>query len=67
MFILGSCLALNLNYDGCCQSFLSPVCSHEGCSCDKYCHIWNDCCRDIADIGCYPISTSTGKLSKTNH
>ena len=67
MFILGSCLALNLNYDGSCKFSLSPVCSHKGCYCDEYCYIWNDCCSDIADIGCYPIPTSTGKLSKTNH
>ena len=53
MFILGSCLALNLSYSGCCKSSLSSQCSHNGCHCDEYCHQWNDCCSDIADIGCY--------------
>ena len=71
MLILGSCLALNLNYSGCCKWFLSE-CSHKGCNCDEYCYKWNDCCSDIADIGCYPISTffpsptPKDKLGKTN-
>ena len=67
MFILGSCLALNLGYSGCCDWSLSPVCSNKGCSCDKYCHKWNDCCSDIANISCYPIPTSTDILSKIIH
>ena len=67
MFTIGSCLALNLNYPGCCKLSLSPVCSRKGCYCDKYCHIWNDCCSDIADIGCYPIPTSTNIPSKIYH
>ena len=53
---------------------LSPPCSHKGCYCDNSCHTWNDCCDDIADIGCYhpaysssPIvsTTPTETLSKT--
>ena len=72
MFILGSCLALNLNYTGCCESSLSPVCSDKGCYCDEYCHKWNDCCSDINDIACYltptnPIPTSTNIPSKIYH
>ena len=72
MLILGSCLALNLSYSGCCVMYMSPPCRNNGCYCDQNCHTWNDCCNDIADIGCYPASftslivTSTGALGKTN-
>ena len=45
-------MALNLSYSGCCVMFLSPPCSNKGCYCDQSCHIWNDCCHDVADIGC---------------
>ena len=58
---IGSCLALNLNYSGCCDPFLSPLCSNNGCYCDQVCHIVGDCCSDVGDIGCYPIS-----IGKTN-
>ena len=65
MLILGSCLALNLGYSGCCVLFLSPSCSNNGCYCDQNCYKWNDCCSDIADIGCYPISSSSPTISHT--
>ena len=73
MSILGSCLALNLNYSGCCVRPLSPPCNNNGCYCDQNCHIWNDCCNDIANIGCHPASyppptlslTQSDKLGKT--
>ena len=72
MLILGSCLALNLSYSGCCIMFQSPPCSNYGCYCDQNCHNKNDCCSDIADIGCHPsvsgpiVSTTTIEtLSKT--
>ena len=67
MFTIGSCLALNLNYSGCCKSSQSSVCSDKGCYCDEYCHYWNDCCNDIDDIGCYPTPTSTNIPSKIYH
>ena len=57
MFILGSCLALNLHYSGCCKTSLTKKCSHKGCYCDEYCHKWNDCCSDIASISCNATST----------
>ena len=57
MFILGSCLALNLSYVGCCKLSLSSECSHKGCYCDEQCYKWNDCCSDIANIGCHAIPT----------
>ena len=66
LFILGSCLALNLGYSGCCKSLLTPICSHKGCYCDEHCHKWNDCCSDIANINCYPIPTYSNILGKTN-
>ena len=59
MLILGSCLALNLSYSGCCVFFLSTPCSNNGCYCDQYCHKWNDCCSDIYDIGCHPAASSS--------
>ena len=74
MLILGSCLALNLSYSGCCVWSMSPPpCSNKGCYCDQSCHNHNDCCSDIADIGCHPASssstivltTTTETLSKT--
>ena len=58
MLVLGSCLALNLSYSGCCIMFLSPPCSSNGCYCDANCHNMNDCCSDIADIGCHPAFSS---------
>ena len=71
--MLGSCLALNLSYSGCCTMSMSPPCSNKDCYCDQNCYNANDCCSDIADIGCYPVSsaspivspTSTGALGKT--
>ena len=62
MLILGSCLALKLSYTGCCVWLLSPTCSNNGCHCDQFCYILNDCCSDVADIGCHPTS-STVSLS----
>ena len=53
MFVLGSCLALKQSYNGCCKWSLSSTCYHNGCYCDECCHKFNDCCDDIADIGCY--------------
>ena len=58
MLILGSCVALNFNYSGCCIWGVSPPCSINGCFCDDSCHIQNDCCSDIDDIGCHPVSHS---------
>ena len=66
-------MALNLNYSGCCVKSQSPSCDSNGCKCDQQCHILNDCCSDIADIGCHPASSSspivssipTDTLSKT--
>ena len=63
--MLGSCLGLNLNYSGCCVFSLSPPCSNNGCYCDMNCYKWNDCCNDIADIGCHPISPSSPTVSPT--
>ena len=65
MLILGSCLALNLSYSGCCVMFVSPPCSNNGCYCDQNCFILNNCCNDIADIGCHPTSSSSPTVSHT--
>ena len=60
MFILGSCKALNLRYSGCCVPIRKiQSCINIDCHCDKHCHSNNDCCDDIADIGCYPDSSSS--------
>ena len=37
--------------------FLSPPCNNNGCYCDQNCHKMNDCCSDIADIGCHPATS----------
>ena len=68
MLILGSCLALNLSYSGCCIFFLSPPCSNNGCFCDQDCYNAKDCCSDIADIGCHPTSSYSlvASLPSTN-
>ena len=66
MLVLGSCLALNLNYSGCCKLSLSPQCNNNGCYCDKHCYNWDDCCSDIADIDChYPASSSISTVFTT--
>ena len=63
MLILGSCVALNLNYSGCCIFHKSPPCGNNGCFCDVDCHTVNDCCNDIDDIGCHPLpSVTLGKI-----
>ena len=33
------------------------------CRCDEACHSFGDCCRDIAEIGCYPVSSSSRKVT----
>ena len=50
ILILGSCLALNLNYCGCCKLSLSSQCYNDGCYCDENCHKG---CSDIDNIGYY--------------
>ena len=65
MLILGSCLALNLSYSGCCITSVSPPCNNNGCYCDQNCYNGNDCCSDIADIGCYPVSSTSPLFSPT--
>ena len=69
-------MALNLSYSGCCHYALSPPCSSNGCFCDQECHYANDCCHDIADIGCHhpaspivlPTPTDTlGKIKSIGH
>ena len=64
--IIGSCRALNLSYSGCCELFLSPPCSINGCHCDQGCHYHGDCCHDIADIGCFPPSPTSPTPTPTN-
>ena len=66
MLILGSCVALNLNYSGCCVWSLSAPCRiNGGCYCDDTCHTFNDCCSDITDIGCHPVTSSSPIVSPT--
>ena len=65
MLILGSCLALSLNNSGCCVWSLSQNCSNNGCYCDQICHFLNDCCNDITDINCHPVSLSFTTVSPT--
>ena len=59
MLILGSCVALNLRYFGCCVYGITKDCSINGCYCDQKCHDMSDCCSDIDDIGCHPPTSSS--------
>ena len=65
LLILGSCKSLNLDYSGCCITSLSRTCTSTDCQCDQLCHSYNDCCSDIADIGCHPVSYSSPTVSTT--
>ena len=62
MLLSGSCLPLKHNYSGCYVWSLSTACNDNGCCCDENCHIWNDCCSDVVDIGCYLVSSSPSIL-----
>ena len=50
--IVGSCASLNIT--GCCAN---TTCYTGNCYCDQICYQYNDCCPDIANIGCLPSST----------
>ena len=65
MLISGSCLVLYFNYFGCCVRSLLQCCSKNGCYCDQTCHILNNCCNDVADIGCHPDSSSPPTILPT--
>ena len=65
MLILGSCLALNLNYSGCCDRSISRNCGNNGCYCHQDCYLWNNCCHDIANISCYPSSSPSPMVTST--
>ena len=65
MLILCLCLSLNLYYSGCCVWTLSPSCNNNGCYCDQMCHNVNNCCDDVADIGCHPDYSSSPMVSPT--
>ena len=56
---IGSCLLLNLNYFGCCKLTPFQTCISYDCYCDPSCYFYDDCCSDIASIGCFPASIST--------
>ena len=56
---LGSCLSLNLNYSGCCDYSQPLLCSNNGCYCDQSCYSFGDCCSDIGNISCFPVSSPT--------
>ena len=58
-------MALNLSYSGCCVMSQSAPCNNNGCYCDQNCYNVNDCCSDIADIGCYPVPSSSLIVSPT--
>ena len=63
LLILGSCKALSIGYHGCCLTTRVQSCFSIDCHCDQHCHSNNDCCNDIADIGCHPVSSSTFTVS----
>ena len=60
-------MALNLNYSGCCDWSRTACVTNKNCHCDITCFQLNDCCSDIADIGCHPGSLSpTDSPSRTD-
>ena len=63
IFIVGSCLALNLTYSGC---YVISPCSNNGCYCDQDCHSIGDCCSDVGSIGCYPVGNTTSSSSSSS-
>ena len=72
MYILGSCVELKLDYNGCCDFSKSRTCFNIDCRCDQSCHVFNDCCDDIDKISCSPpysppvvTSTPTDTFGKT--
>ena len=67
MFILGSCKALNLKELGCCVQARIQSCISIDCYCDEACHSNNDCCSDIADISCYPVSSSFSSVTSNSN
>ena len=66
IIILGSCLATNLRYSVCCILSRTQECISLDCHCDQSCYINNDCCSDISDIGCHPVSSSSFTVSPTS-
>ena len=52
--IVGSCASLNIT--GCCAN---TTCYTGNCYCDQICYQLNDCCPDIAHIGCLPNNVSS--------
>ena len=44
---------------------MSPSCWNNGCYCDQNCHFYDNCCSDVADIGCHPASSSSPIVSPT--
>uniref|UniRef100_A0A1X7VE53 Fibronectin type-III domain-containing protein n=1 Tax=Amphimedon queenslandica TaxID=400682 RepID=A0A1X7VE53_AMPQE len=56
---LGSCVAVG--YDGCCNPQSGVICygsSGPQCYCDELCFTYNDCCPDVAAIGCLAPTVS---------
>ena len=64
---IGSCVALNLSYSGCCAWSLSPTCFNNGCYCDKDCHHLGNCCSDVAVIDCHPVNLGKRKQKFIEH
>ena len=67
MSILGSCKVLTLGYSGCCSIPPSRTCKNIDCFCDQQCYSNNDCCSDIADIGCHSSNKTLGKTKSDDH
>ena len=65
LLIIGSCLSLNLSYKGCCLWTLSTTCNNNGCYCDQACYIFSDCCSDIVDISCFPVTSISTSFTPT--
>ena len=67
LYIIGSCVAAG--YVGCCTDGDCEVViqtSPLSCFCDTVCYIFDDCCDDIALIGCYPGNSKDADLFHEN-
>ena len=64
MFLfVGSCASLNIT--GCCAN--GTCYTGTGCYCDQLCYQYNDCCHDIASIGCLPTVSPTPSVTSTGN
>ena len=58
-------MCASLNITGCCAININS-CNTGTCYCDQTCYKFNDCCPDIASIGCLPNTISSSLILTTS-